>query len=73
MHGENNPFNPATVKKNLKYDYPFLGRNEASTYAFLSAGDPYEVVREEKMRSRWIEEAKLLYGDFVPGGVNKPI
>ena len=25
-------FNPATVKKKLNYDYPFLGRNETSTY-----------------------------------------
>ena len=39
----------------------------------MSAGDPYEVVKEEKMRHRWIEEAKLLYGDFVPAGATKPI
>ena len=39
----------------------------------MSAGDPYEVVKEEKMRARWIEEAKLLYGDFVPAGATKPI
>ena len=25
------------------------------------------------MRSRWIEEAKLLFGDFVPSGSTKPI
>jgi len=60
------------LKKNLIYDYPFLGRNESSTYSFLSAGDPYEVVKEEKMRARWIEEAKLLYGDFVTAGATKP-
>jgi len=67
------PFNPATIKKILKYDYPFLAKTETSTYAFLSSGDPYEVVKEDKMRSRWIEEAKLLYGDFVPAGATKPI
>ena len=39
----------------------------------MSAGDPYEVVKEEKMRARWIEESKLLYGDFVPAGAEKPI
>ena len=39
----------------------------------MAAGDPYEVVREEKMRCRWIEEAKLLYGDFVPSGSTRPI
>ena len=67
------PFRPAQVQKSLKYDYPFLGRGETSPYTFLAAGDPYEVVREEKMRARWIEEAKLLYGDFVPSGSTKPI
>ena len=25
------------------------------------------------MRARWIEEAKLLYGDFVPAGATHPI
>ena len=66
-------FNPAKVKRTLKYDYPFVGRGEKSTYSFLAAGDPYEVVKEEKMRARWVEEAKLLYGDFVPAGATKPI
>ena len=67
------PFRPVQVQKTLKYDYPFLAHNEKSTYTFLAMGDPYEVVREEKMRARWIEEAKLLYGDFVPSGATKPI
>jgi hypothetical protein len=66
-------FNPAQVKRNYKYDYPFLGKNEVSTYSFLSAGDPYEVAKEERMRAQWIEEAKLLYGHFTPAGVVKPI
>lgn len=30
MHNQN--FNPAKIKKQLTYDYPFLGRNETSTY-----------------------------------------
>ena len=67
------PFNPAKVKKNLKYDYPFLGKDEISTYLFLASGDPYEVAKDERMKSRWIEEAKLLYGDFCPAGATKPI
>lgn len=25
------------------------------------------------MRARWVEEAKILYGDFVPAGASKPI
>ena len=71
VHSE--PFNPAQVKRTLKYDYPFLGRHEKSTYSFLSAGDPYDVMKQEKTRARIIEEAKLLYGDFVPAGATKPI
>lgn len=67
------PFNPAKVKRNLKYDYPFLGRGEVSTYLFLASGDPYEVAKDERMKSRWIEEAKLLFGDFCPAGATKPI
>ena len=66
-------FNPAQVKRNIYYDFPFLGKNETSTYSFLSAGDPYEIVKEERMRARWVEESKLLYGDFVPAGATKPI
>ncbi len=67
------PFNPAQIKRNLTYDFPFLGKDETSTYSFLSAGDPYEIVKEDKMRNRWVEESKLLYGDFVPAGATKPI
>ena len=35
-------FNPAKVKKNAKYDNPFLGKGEKLTYSFLGDGDPYE-------------------------------
>ena len=31
------------------------------------------MVKQEKMRARWVEEAKILYGDFVPAGATKPI
>jgi len=34
MHG-NVQFNPAKVKANHKYEYPFLGKDEKYTYAFL--------------------------------------
>lgn len=67
------PFNPASVKKTYKYDYPFLAKGETSTYSFLAAGDPYECVKEDRMRARWVQEAKVLYGDFVPAGASKPI
>ena len=66
MHGSY--FNPSQVKPTLKYEYPFLGRNEVHTYTFLSANDPYEATINERMRARWIAESKILYGDFVPSG-----
>ena len=40
MHGDD--FNPAKVKKTLRFDNPFLGRGEKLTYSYLSEGDPYE-------------------------------
>ena len=55
MHGED--FNPAKVKKKLKFDNPFLGKGEKLTYSFLADGDPYENLKTEQMRNRWIQEA----------------
>lgn len=40
VHG-NDQFNPSQLKKCLKYEYPFLGRDEVSTRNFLMAEDPY--------------------------------
>ena len=40
MHGDD--FNPAKVKKTLRFDNPFLARGEKLTYSYLSEGDPYE-------------------------------
>ena len=64
---------PAVSINKQKHQNPFLGQNEQSTYEFLSSGDPYEGMKEEKRRARWVEEAKLLYGDFVPAGKEKPV
>jgi hypothetical protein len=49
-------FIPAQIKTSLKYEYPFLGVNEVSVYAFLSQNDPYESTRDEKLRKLWIDE-----------------
>ena len=35
--------------------------------------DPYEATKDEKLRAKWIEEAKLLYGEFKPSGPQKPL
>jgi len=39
----------------------------------LCLDDPYEATKDEKLRSKWIEEAKLLYGEFRPCGPQKPL
>lgn len=67
------PFYPIQTKRVVKYEYPFLGKDEVSTYAFLSQNDPYELTKDEKLRAQWIEECKNLYGPFKPSGTQKPL
>jgi hypothetical protein len=57
----------------VKYEYPFLAKGEIHTYSFLSRDDPYDATKDEILRSKWIEEAKMLFGDFKPAGIYKPI
>lgn len=45
------PFYPIQTKRVVKYEYPFLGKDEVSTYAFLSQNDPYELTKDEKLRA----------------------
>lgn len=42
-------------------------------YGFLCLGDPYEATKDERLRAKWIEEAKLLYGEFRPSGPQHPL
>jgi len=42
-------------------------------YGFLTIDDPYEATKDERLRAKWIEEAKLLYGEFKPSGLQKPL
>ena len=72
MHGDV-PFNPAQVKATNKYEYPFLAKDEQYTYTFLLQEDPYDSTKDEKLRAKWIEEARMLYGAFRPQGLAKPI
>ena len=37
------PFNPGQIKKLLKYEFPFLGKDEVYTHSFLAADDPYAI------------------------------
>jgi len=61
------------TKRLLKYEYPFLSKDEPNTYSFLASEDPYDITTDERLRHRWVEEAKILYGDFRPSGPQKPI
>jgi hypothetical protein len=42
----------------MKYEYPFLGKNETSTRNFLMAEDPYSISKNDALRATWMEEAK---------------
>lgn len=42
-----------------------LMNSELSCVGFLSENDPYEANAFEVLRSKWIEDSKKLYGDFV--------
>ena len=66
-------FKRAMIKKCLKYDYPFLSPHEVSTRSFLTAEDPYSISQNDSLKAHWIEEAKMLFGSFVPAGKTKPI
>ncbi len=52
----------------MKYEFPFLSKSEVNAREFLMADDPYSFSTEERLRNRWIEESKILYGNFVPAG-----
>ena len=67
------PFRPTQAKKSLKYEFPFLRDGEIATRDFLMAEDPYAATLDERLRARWFEESKILYGSFTPAGPQKPI
>jgi hypothetical protein len=58
----------------MKYEYPFQDNlEEKFVYGFLCQDDPYEASKDERLRAKWIEEAKMLYGSFKPAGPQKPL
>ena len=63
------PFVVNQNKKKMKYEYAFLDDQDPGfVHSFLRLNDPYEATKDERLRSKWIEEAKLLYGEFKPTG-----
>ena len=62
------------TKRLLKYEFPFMDDQDPRYVdSFLTMNDPYEATKDERLRSKWIEEAKLLYGEFRPTGPQKPL
>lgn len=46
-----------------------MGKDEQYAYSFLAQEDPYDATKNEILRAKWMEEAKMLYGDFKPTGL----
>lgn len=44
-----------------------------SVVGFLSENDPYEANSFEVLRSKWIEDSKKLYGDFIAAHGNNSL
>lgn len=61
------------MKPTAKYQYPFLGKDEVYTHTFLLQEDPYDSTKDERLRAKWIDEARQLFGEFRPQGLTKPI
>jgi hypothetical protein len=57
----------------MKYQYPFIADGEPYTHSFLGMEDPYDVKTDDKLRYKWAEEVKQMYGEFLPSGPSKPI
>lgn len=48
---------PQNLNK-MKFEYPFLARGEEYTYDFLNSEDPYSISTDDRLRAKWIEEAR---------------
>lgn len=42
-------------------------------FPFLSLDDPYEATKEEILRAKWIDENRILHGDFKPATHDKSL
>ena len=50
--------------KRMKYEDVF----ENKEYRFPYMGDDFESAKDQKLRAKWIEDAKVLSGPFLPSG-----
>lgn len=69
IHGESEFVSHPKVEAIFKHQDAFrshlwLGGADNSSIGFLADGDPFEANNFEVLRSKWINDAKKLYGDF---------
>lgn len=64
VHGKEAAFKPTDMKYRHKFESGFT--EEDPVYPFLSEEDPYEATKDEVYRTKWIEDSKILYGEFAP-------
>ena len=60
---------PSGLSKRKKYEDIF----ENPEYRFPYMGDAFEAAADQKLRSKWIENAKVLHGPFVPTSKKAPL
>ena len=60
---------PSGLPKRKKYEDIF----ENPEYRFPYMGDAFEAAADQKLRSKWIENAKVLHGPFVPTSKKAPL
>ena len=51
-----------------KYQDCFMDDKQLKDYVFpfLNVDDPYEVTKEDILRTKWLDENKILHGQFKP-------
>ena len=55
------------IPTQLKHISPFdASCGGGSMVSFLYSDDPYESTKHEVMKHRWVEDSKILYGNFRP-------
>lgn len=72
MHG-GSPFIPVAVKKSKKYENPFNPGDIDYLFPYFDEHDPYEAAKDEVLRTKWLEESKVLGPAFKPAAKEKSL
>ena len=62
--GQGRKFSVPGSRKTLKHEDCFMGERASFKYD----PDPYDSLRDEQLRARWIEQSRILFGPFIPVG-----